>query len=1759
MVTEREVRVGASIPRARPWIVLLIALTAGLSASGESARLPAPPGAGPQPITATPPHAAPAPPRTIDRPPAGVVSTPGIVVTVETSVESSIDFTSPGAVSHHHLVLEQPLYPDVGSIELVADGRFGTQYESAQADIEGLFGVDVGSSGVECAPAEQSIPLSTTSLAGLAADGSVDVTVKNAPAVQPNCPLNRHTTRLRYTTLATHLDFGEVRTGAARSLAITIRNMSAATRTVQIGCDSPSFVPPALFVVLGPFSAVQEPVSFAPAALGSLTGRLFLKGNLVGDVPWLIDLAGVGVPPPNLLVNPDALSATLPAGGTLDESLMISNLGDRPLDFTLSVEAPGPHVAHRIVVLDDHPISLVTIDLDSGARQRTPLDSALSGAIAVALDPSGKRAYLATYADGLFFVDLPAGTPRLVAQAARGVIDLALSRDGSTAFLVNQLTGDLVAVDLPHGATRIVTHGLGTPVAVAASSTNDKIFVARSEALLQVDIATGLATPLSGAVHGATGLWIDERHQAAYVSSATTGLVRVGLRSGAVVPIVSATYGGFNGFALVDGHRSGLLFATSKGRVDQIDVATGKTAAYLSGLNSPRDFAVQSELTDPPDFLSVSPTEGTLPISGAQQFAARFAASQLPAGTYAASIVVRESGFVSPIDVIPASLTVVSSPHLVITGAEQSVERTGPTYDSCCENVVSTMVLPLPQRPEGPGILEITGEASLAFGVGISVEGRPIGALPQVVCYRTQASFELPQDLMTDIASDGSVELEFEFPRTDDFHYGCGTDRITARLNYPGSADTFDFGTVETGQVKALDIVVSNSGNETLALSSIKASGDSYSTTQTDLALMPGQSSKLNVTLAAGEPGPVNGVLEFDTNEPGRPSVLIPLVATVVDPPMVSVSPVSVSAVVTEGSTTPKNLSVANGGGLPLDFSLRLTGRPAGGGQDARCQPQALVTSRLISIDLATGERQQLHGPASGLSGYGITLDAAGATAFIANNTGPGVLEVDLATGTMKTIAGMRSVTSVALSRDERTLYAVGDGLFRVDLRTLDFDKIADFNGGGGITLDSKGSSLLVGLGDRIVAINPETGAMSTVVDGLVAPFGIALDANGSGAYVVEMWRDGSLGGSVVHADFSTGAVTPVLAGLDGAEDLAFDRSRGVLYSGEDAPGRIDTTDVMTGQTTVWAEQLNTYGFTLRPSLECSGRYVRAVNPFGGVPPLSAGDAPLTIDATELAPGHYETSLEILSNDPVNPVVTVPVVVEVLADRDKDGVADASDNCPDLANADQADRDGDRRGDLCDNCPAAANSDQMDGNADGSGDACQPRADLLAIRQDGGQFLEVRAHVTDPQNDTLTGTVTIDPEAGGSGPAAHRSPAPTGATGLIVPFVGRLPRTIVLDALSPGTTYRLTITATDGNTKPVAVAGDFLFQGEADLAFDDPPVAAFAAFPPALECNRPGGAAVTLSGAPSQDPDSSPGTRDDIRSFAWILDAGLPAEMDLGAGESLAAFIPLGSHTIALRVADSIGEMDVASAAIAVVDTTPPVASLTADPAILFPPNHEMRQARLVWQVADACDPAPAATLVSVSSSEPDDAAGDGDGHTTGDIRTLPPGPAPTTIGVRAERAASGGGRVYEIRAQVSDASGNATPVSTSVVVPHDKGQGPEPLILRLDRAPGGAGAASGVRITWTGIAEADSYDLISGDLASWHPEGEVLGLGEVRVLARATTLTSVTEGAASPSPAAGHAWFYLVQERIDGLGAGFGTVTAPWPRRPDSCSGGCP
>jgi len=360
------------------------------------------------------------------------------------------------------------------------------------------------------------------------------------------------------------------------------------------------------------------------------------------------------------------------------------------------------------------------------------------------------------------------------------------------------------------------------------------------------------------------------------------------------------------------------------------------------------------------------------------------------------------------------------------------------------------------------------------------------------------------------------------------------------------------------------------------------------------------------------------------------------------------------------------------------------------------------------------------------------------------------------------------------------------------------------------------------------------------------------------------------------------------------------------------------------------------------------------------------------------------------------------------------------------------------------------------------------------------------------------------------------------ATLLDVDFDNGLPRTTPLPVLQPGGTYLLQVMVTDGSTVPLHDSLSFHYQGESRLVFNTPPLA-LPRGPAATECDRPLGAEVALDGSASRDPDSTPGTEDDIVDYLWVLHPGQPAERSLGAGPLLAAPLPLGTHTVGLVVSDIYGEsgssaiavtvqdtlppllaceppapkectgpagaqivvvgatasdlcdpapgidndrtgmgndasgiypvgvttvhftardaagnMTTCAVPVSVEDTTPPTLTVLADPPSLWPPNHGLVPVTVAGQVGDLCDPNPLVALVSVTSSEPDDAPGMGDGNTTGDIAGADFGTPDAEVALRAERNGTGPGRVYQMTYRAVDAAGNSTPALAVVTVPHD-------------------------------------------------------------------------------------------------------------------------
>jgi hypothetical protein len=142
-------------------------------------------------------------------------------------------------------------------------------------------------------------------------------------------------------------------------------------------------------------------------------------------------------------------------------------------------------------------------------------------------------------------------------------------------------------------------------------------------------------------------------------------------------------------------------------------------------------------------------------------------------------------------------------------------------------------------------------------------------------------------------------------------------------------------------------------------------------------------------------------------------------------------------------------------------------------------------------------------------------------------------------------------------------------------------------------------------------------------------------------------------------------------------------------------------------------------------------------------------------------------------------------------------------------------------------------------------------------------------------------------------------------------------------------------------------------------------------------------------------------------------------------------------HTVALEITDNCGMADTCEATVTVLDVTPPEITVGLDRYVLWPPNHKMVDIASTIEVWDNCDPNPQITLVSITSSEPDDSLGDG--HHEPDIQGADFGTADSTFSLRAERMGLNFGRIYTIVYTATDFSGNVGTSTVYVHVPHNQ------------------------------------------------------------------------------------------------------------------------
>jgi hypothetical protein len=135
----------------------------------------------------------------------------------------------------------------------------------------------------------------------------------------------------------------------------------------------------------------------------------------------------------------------------------------------------------------------------------------------------------------------------------------------------------------------------------------------------------------------------------------------------------------------------------------------------------------------------------------------------------------------------------------------------------------------------------------------------------------------------------------------------------------------------------------------------------------------------------------------------------------------------------------------------------------------------------------------------------------------------------------------------------------------------------------------------------------------------------------------------------------------------------------------------------------------------------------------------------------------------------------------------------------------------------------------------------------------------------------------------------------------------------------------------------------------------------------------------------------------------------------------------LGTYTFDLVVFDNQWERATDSVNVTLADREPPrVGAVAATPSVLWPPNRDMVSVAVtVANVSDACSGPVTCRIDSVTSNE---GLAPGDWMITGAL----------TVRLRADRLGDGTGRIYTIAVTCTDAAGNSTRKTVTVVAPHD-------------------------------------------------------------------------------------------------------------------------
>jgi predicted ester cyclase len=471
------------------------------------------------------------------------------------------------------------------------------------------------------------------------------------------------------------------------------------------------------------------------------------------------------------------------------------------------------------------------------------------------------------------------------------------------------------------------------------------------------------------------------------------------------------------------------------------------------------------------------------------------------------------------------------------------------------------------------------------------------------------------------------------------------TVTVPAHLHVTGAPDiavdptALEFGNVFIGYSSTRLVKVSNPGTDVLNVTNISSSESDYTVIETSFSLNPGESHVVEVTFLPSSAGQIAGTLTFESNDPDEPTVEVSLFGVGVPPPEIAVNPDSLFASLPEGQVTTRTLTISNTGESDLTFDISI------GSVSAKAV--TLEQTSTIKFDpvkyRATPSSQAQKATKDEFGNKSLPKPFT-----ITKQVSSSALNVLIAAADY----GMSTIANYLLNQPDIASVDV----FNAALGTPTLDQLENYD--AVVTWSNYQPYDREALGNVLADYVDQGGG---VVIGAFAFSGTSWWGIG-GRIMDPSYTPLASQNSGNHFNWSTMEIVnpshPIMNGVTTATD--FYRDYTMLTNGSElvarwndgenfvaAKGNIVGVNSYFGDSYQYSGDVPAIVHNSLLFVAGEGRWLSAGQTSGTVPAGQSLDITMTFNATNLSEGNYYANVNVGSNDPANPMVTIPAHLRV--------------------------------------------------------------------------------------------------------------------------------------------------------------------------------------------------------------------------------------------------------------------------------------------------------------------------------------------------------------------------------------------------------------------------------------------------------------------------------------------------------------------------------